>query len=299
PTSRPATATSPDSPATRRPRRRSRVGVALAAGGMALVLIGVASAVALVAPRLRGADESAPPAPSIVVRTPSASPTPTDYTALLIDHPFNSQELGRWSCEVSVTAPRRQQALDRWVGTIVDCLDKRFAEPMEQAGYKAATPRRKFFSGDVATDCGESKAAAFYCSADETIYLDADEIGNYVDTMRLGAFHVIFHEYVHHVQQRVGIMRASQDFTPDRGKRQVTVRRLELQADCMYVSSLRRMRQAQWSAADAAELIDWRSTAGDDTHGLASTQKKWLKAGIESDSMSACNTWNVDRTEVA
>ncbi|MFX4272269.1 neutral zinc metallopeptidase [Propionibacteriaceae bacterium Y1685] len=284
---------------TERPRPPRRRTGALLGGALALVLIGVAGAV-LIMPRLTDRTASAPPPPATsTTPTPTPSPTPTDFTAFLINHPFNDEKLGEWSCEVAVEPPDDDEDLDAWIGSIVDCLDERFAGPIEQAGHRPGTPRRKFFSGKADTPCGDTKAAAFYCPSDETINLDADEIGTYVDTMRLGAFHVIFHEYAHHVQQRLGIMRASNDFGPDRGDRRASVRRLELQADCLYVSSLSRLRQVDWSEADAEELAHWRVDAGDDTHGRTASQQHWLEKGIESGAMSACNTWNADSEDVA
>lgn len=162
--------------------------------------------------------------------------------------------------------------------------------------------------------CGTAQTATgpFYCPADEKVYLDLgffDELKR-----RFGApgefaqAYVIAHEIGHHVQKLLGIeqrMRRLQEENP-RQANPLSVR-LELQADCfagVWGNSTEQRKIIDES--DVEEALRAAAAVGDDrlqrmagrsvspesfTHGSSAQRMHWFKRGLESGSISACNTF--------
>jgi predicted metalloprotease len=162
--------------------------------------------------------------------------------------------------------------------------------------------------------CGQAQTAVgpFYCPADEKVYLD---LGFFQELeTRFGApgkfaqAYVIAHEIGHHVQRLLGIeskVRRLQQQDPSH-RNQLPVR-LELQADCFagvwgYSTEQRNIINEQ----DVAQGINAAAAVGDDrlqrmargrvspesfTHGSSVQRTLWLKRGLQSGQVSACNTF--------
>ena len=88
------------------------------------------------------------------------------------------------------------------------------------------------YAGTVQTPCGQALKGypVFYCPSNQTIYSSAGSTADYGESIRLGGYWIAFHEYAHHVQQRIGVLNAA--YTRDEDQLQIS-RRIELQADCM------------------------------------------------------------------
>lgn len=180
------------------------------------------------------------------------------------------------------------------------------------------------FSGGIDTACGgaSSDTGPFYCSADETIYLDDaffdDVLAGALDGPR-GAFvepYVLAHEYGHHVQNVLGTMsrvRTQQGPTSD-------AVRLELQADCyagMWTRAATGTEDASGQALiseltdeDVRLALEAASAVGDDriqqrtqgqvteeswTHGSAEQRMRWFRVGLDRGSLDACDTFAASR----
>src|SRR3954447_8764091 len=79
-----------------------------------------------------------------------------------------------------------------------------------------------------ATGCGApaDETSAFYCPADDTIYLGETFVGQILrGTGDFGVAYVLAHEYAHNIQQELGWYGAS--------RQTAVVKPFELQADCM------------------------------------------------------------------
>ena len=132
--------------------------------------------------------------------------------------------------------------------------------------------------------------AAFYCPADDTIYVAqrfADRIlGRGGD---FGLAYVIAHEYAHNVQQELGWFRQG---------RELAVRPFELQADCMagaWGNSV--YRAGRLTPGDVEEAMRTAYAVGDfdrldpQHHGTPEERREaWLR-GYRSGDPSACQVY--------
>lgn len=179
------------------------------------------------------------------------------------------------------------------------------------------------FAGGIDTACGGATSAVgpFYCSADETIYLDdaffSDVLGGQLGGPR-GAFvepYVLAHEYGHHISNLIGTLG---QVTGETGPQSSGVR-LELQADCFAGLWTRHATQTEddagtvllldLSAEDIETALDAARTVGDDyiqersggrideevwTHGSSEQRRRWFMTGYEQGTMEACDTFGAD-----
>ena len=167
-----------------------------------------------------------------------------------------------------------------------------------------------FFDGAVSTGCGNATAQSgpFYCSADQSIYIDLSFFRNMKKEIGAGgdfAFaYVIAHEVGHHVQDELGTLdEAHQEmarFGKDNPRYNETSVRLELQAD-FYAGVWAYHDNEMFNSledGDLEEAIDAAQKIGDDylqkqagyrevepdlfTHGTSQQRMRWLKRGLQT-----------------
>lgn len=181
--------------------------------------------------------------------------------------------------------------------------------------YKA--PQMVIYSGAIQTGCGQGTAQTgpFYCSADQTIYLDLDFFKNMRrDIGADGDFtyaYVIAHEVGHHVQYLLGTLTdAHQQMAQlsETQANQVSVR-IELQAD--YYAGVWAHRDNEMFGSiepgDVERAIDAASKIGDDylqrkaygrempesfNHGRSEQRVRWLQLGIDCGDPTEYTTWS-------
>jgi predicted metalloprotease len=203
--------------------------------------------------------------------------------------------------------------VSRVLATTEDTWTQIFAE----AGRRYQPPKLVLFTGSFPTACGlgQSAAGPFYCPGDTKVYIDL----HFYDVMRqrfhaAGDFaeaYVIAHEVGHHVQNLLGIARKI-DSQRGRVSQQQYNRlsvRLELQADCFAgVWANRTNRAKQFlEPGDVEEAIRAATAIGDDTlqkqaqghvvpdsftHGTSAQRVRWLRQGLESGDVKACDTFS-------
>ncbi|MDE6831287.1 MAG: neutral zinc metallopeptidase [Muribaculaceae bacterium] len=168
-------------------------------------------------------------------------------------------------------------------------------------------PKMVLYHGAVETGCGHGSAQTgpFYCSADETVYIDLDFFKNMDSTIGAsGDFcyaYVIAHEVGHHVQHLLGTLDEAHDAMSRTSKtesNQISVR-LELQAD-FYAGVWAYNDNEMFGSlepGDVENAINAASRIGDDylqrkaygrempesfNHGRSSQRVKWLKLGLQT-----------------
>lgn len=168
-------------------------------------------------------------------------------------------------------------------------------------------PKLVLFSGAVQSGCGaaSSQTGPFYCSADQTVYIDLDffkqmksQIGADGD---FAYAYVIAHEVGHHVQYLLGTLDQAHrlmNSVSQREANQISVR-LELQAD--YYAGVWAHRDNEMFGSiepgDVENAVNAASKIGDDylqrkatgreapdtfNHGRSSQRVAWLSKGIRT-----------------
>ncbi len=168
-------------------------------------------------------------------------------------------------------------------------------------------PQMVLFSGSVQSGCGyaTSQTGPFYCSADQTIYIDLDFFREMRSTIGAGGdfayAYVIAHEVGHHVQYLLGTLSQAHQLmaqVSEREANQISVR-LELQAD-FYAGVWANRDNAMFNSIEEGDIenaINAASKIGDDylqrkatgiehpetfNHGRSSQRVNWLTKGIQT-----------------
>lgn len=184
-------------------------------------------------------------------------------------------------------------------------------------------PKLVLFHGAVNSGCGQatSQTGPFYCSADQTVYIDLDFFKEMKRTIGAdGDFayaYVIAHEVGHHVQQQLGILQeAHQQMNrlSEAEANKISVR-LELQADFLAGVWAHKDNEMfnSLEPGDVEKAINAASKIGDDylqkqaygyeipdafNHGRSSQRVKWLKKGITTGDPSQGDTFNVPYSQL-
>lgn len=168
-------------------------------------------------------------------------------------------------------------------------------------------PKMVLFHGAVQTGCGQGTAQTgpFYCSADQTVYIDLDFFRNMQSQIGAsGDFayaYVIAHEVGHHVQYLLGTLSQAHSLmsrVSEKESNQISVR-LELQAD-FYAGVWAYNDNEMFGSIEPGDIesaINVASKIGDDylqkkatgrempdsfNHGRSSQRVNWLTKGIRT-----------------
>jgi predicted metalloprotease len=217
-------------------------------------------------------------------------------------------------------APHTQQddAQAKFVSQVLRSTEVVWTDIFRAGGQTYQAPKLVLYRGSYPTACGQGQSAMgpFYCPGDSKVYLDL----GFFDTMRrqLGASgdfaeaYVVAHEVGHHVQHLLGItdkVDAARRRESEAQANAMSVR-VELQADCLAGVWANKSQQEQgWrlEPGDAEKAINAAQQIGDDTlqrkaqgmvvpesftHGSSAQRVSWLKRGMQSGSVNACDTFS-------
>ena len=194
-----------------------------------------------------------------------------------------------------------------------------WTQEFKKMGLTYRPPKMVIFAGAVSSGCGSatSDSGPFYCSADQTVYLDLE----FFKSMKkqIGAdgdfayAYVIAHEVGHHVQNLLGTLDAAHNKMAQYGKNTAgynqTSVRLELQAD-FYAGVWAYHDNKMFGSledGDIEEALDAAAKIGDDylqkqaygrtmpetfTHGTSAQRSKWLKKGLRTGDVSQGDTFS-------
>jgi uncharacterized protein len=211
-------------------------------------------------------------------------------------------------------APSDEQG--RFAAVVLASTEDVWRRELGTRGIEYRLPTLVLFSDAVRSACGFGSAAVgpFYCPRDEKVYVDLSFFADL--ERRFGApgdfarAYVVAHEVGHHVQNVLGVAARVQEAQAGASREAANALsvRLELQADCLAgVWGHAAGRDADLlEPGDAAEGLRAASAIGDDrlqrqaqgyvvpeswTHGSAEMRVRWLRRGLDSGDVGACNTF--------
>lgn len=211
----------------------------------------------------------------------------------------------------------KEQELYDYSAVVLADTEDAWHEILKDEGIEYREPKLEIFKGQVKSGCGiaNSGMGPFYCSRDETLYMDLSFYDSLIKDFgaKEGDFilsYVISHEVGHHVQEVTGIMSQYQELASKMSEKErnaLTVR-LELQAD--YLAGVVARYQKDKGYLDPGDMEEAISTAwsiGDDaiqkkaqgyvrpesfTHGSSEERVRWYKKGYETGNLSQWDTFN-------
>lgn len=226
------------------------------------------------------------------------------------------QQQSETSTTVDSSSPEEQRLYDIASKVLAGTEDVWTREFQRQGWGDYKAPKMVIYSGAVQTGCGQSTAQTgpFYCSADQTIYLDLDFFKNMQRDIGAGGdftyAYVIAHEVGHHVQYLLGTLDKAHSRMArlsDAEANRTSVR-IELQAD-YYAGVWAHNDNEMFGSIEPGDVeaaIDAASKIGDDylqrkaygrempesfNHGRSSQRMRWLQLGIDSGDPTAHTTW--------
>ena len=207
--------------------------------------------------------------------------------------------------QTNVEFTQEEQELASFAKKILAGTEDVWTAQFAKYGYEYQPPKMVLYTGATSSGCGaaSSSVGPFYCSADQTVYLDL----SFFTTMKqsLGAdgdlayAYVITHEVGHHVQYLLGTLNKAHQIMQQSSKtvaNQYSVR-LELQAD-YYAGVWANNDNARYRSLEKGDIekaLDCAAKIGDDylqkksqgyvvsesfTHGTAQQRYNWLKRGM-------------------
>ncbi len=223
----------------------------------------------------------------------------------------------------SYTPTEQDEELAKFSRQILAGTEDVWTKEFQKMGRTYRAPRLVLFTGSVQSACGgaSSSTGPFYCSADQSVYID---LSFFKDMKRqLGAdgdfayAYVIAHEVGHHVQYLLGILdnaHKQMSRVSEKESNRISVR-LELQAD-FFAGIWAHHDNKMFNSledGDIEEGINAASKIGDDylqkkaqgytvpdsfNHGTSAQRMRWLKKGINSGKVSDGDTFTPSYQEL-
>jgi len=205
-----------------------------------------------------------------------------------------------------------------FVTVVLGSTEDAWSEIFAAAGQSYREPTLVLFTDMVQSACGMNTAATgpFYCPPDQKVYID---VGFFRDLARIGGAgdfaqaYVVGHEVGHHVQNLVGTsdaVRQAQARSGSQAEANTLSVAMELQADCyagVWAHQInRRGGEVVLEPGDVEEGLRAAAAIGDDrlmrsagraanpesfTHGSSEQRAMWLRRGLETGSVEACDTF--------
>ena len=210
-----------------------------------------------------------------------------------------------------------EQELAKFASQILAGTEDVWTAEFKKMGRTYTPPKLVLFKGSVQSGCGgaTSSTGPFYCSADQSVYLDLEFFSSMKQQWGAdGDFayaYVIAHEVGHHVQNLLGTLGEAHQLmsrVSEKESNQISVR-LELQAD--YYAGVWAYHDNEMFGSledgDIEEGLNVASKIGDDylqkkargysvpdsfNHGTSAQRSRWLKKGLMTGSVKGGDTFS-------
>lgn len=205
----------------------------------------------------------------------------------------------------STLSPEQEQEYADFASRILAGTEDVWSKQFREMGLTYREPKMVLYTGAVTSGCGDATAAVgpFYCSADQTIYIDLSFFQQLEKEMGAGGdfacAYVIAHEVGHHVQYLLGTLDETHVAMAQTNKTEANKLsvRTELQAD-FYAGVWAHQDNKLFNSledGDIEEGLNAASKIGDDylqkqaqgyavpetfNHGRSDQRVRWLKRGI-------------------
>ena len=217
------------------------------------------------------------------------------------------------------TPTAHEEELAQFASIILAGTEDVWTKEFEKMGKTYQPPKMVIFKDQVNSGCGyaSSQTGPFYCSADQTVYIDLGFFDQMENQMKAGGdfayAYVIAHEVGHHVQNLLGILtqvHQKQQQLSEVESNRLNVR-LELQADYfagVWANHDNKMYNSL-EDGDIEEGLNAASKIGDDylqkqaqgyavpdtfNHGTSAQRNRWLKTGYTYGTISDGDTFSLD-----
>lgn len=203
-----------------------------------------------------------------------------------------------------------------FVSRVLATTEDTWSQVFNERGAQYPPPKLVLFTGSLPTACGMGVSAAgpFYCPQDRKVYIDLQFYQLMRDRFRAaGDFaqaYVIAHEVGHHIQNLLGVLKRLDDQRGRVSQQEYNALsvRVELQADCLagVWANRTEARKRILEPGDVDEALTAAAAIGDDTlqrqtkgravpdsftHGTSAQRTRWLKRGLETGDLDACDTF--------
>lgn len=228
-----------------------------------------------------------------------------------------SQNIGYSQADYQPTA--KEEARAQLVSQVLAGTEDVWGTIFKNSGQTYPAPKLVLFRDAVQSSCGGATSAVgpFYCSADQTVYIDLAFYDQMENELKAGGdfayAYVIAHEVGHHVQNVLGTMDQvnAQSARSSRTEANRLSVRLELQAD-FYAGIWAHYDNKMFGSIEDGDIEDGLNAAqqiGDDmlqkkaqghvvpdafTHGTSAQRMRWLKKGLSTGDISQGDTFSVD-----
>ena len=219
--------------------------------------------------------------------------------------------------ESTYTPTAEDEELAKFTRQILAGTEDVWTQEFKKMGKTYRAPRLVMFTDAVQSGCGgaTSSTGPFYCSADQTVYIDLSFFKNMKRSLGAdGDFayaYVIAHEVGHHVQYLLGILGEAHSQMQQMSQKEANRMsvRLELQAD--FLAGIWAHQDNEMSGSledgDIEEGINAASKIGDDylqkkaqgytvpdsfNHGTSAQRMRWLKKGITTGDVQLGDTFS-------
>ncbi|TDW98675.1 neutral zinc metallopeptidase [Kribbella sp. VKM Ac-2566] len=252
-----------------------------------------------------------PPNPTVTV-TKQGVP---DVVRLQQNKIYTAGKVGAVSCKEPALKPDSQSAILRYYRALAPCLDKAWAPVLQKSGYPFRPPKVVLqTSQNTSASCTGEEDVAFYCPADETIYVSWKEDAKFYKTDPLAArvwmMDTMAHEYGHHVQKLTEMLTAAgsrEGWAKTKAEELEWSRRTELQASCFGAAFLGANKKALGLSGRKLKLWEWETQhSGDEynpkkirDHGSRKNYWLWSEPAFKSADPKVCNTFTAPAAKVS